>query len=512
MQKEKKILYKFLIFFLIGLLIVLYGIFHTIPVFAETVNDGYVTEKTQFLIDVPSSSAGAPITLNVNTTNNYGGIYQIWVNVSNITITKDLIYRLEIYTPNGHLQNINSLNVLGANGQLCEGIGITDLTNGYPKVYFRCKNNSNYISINLTNIDGSTSAITGSNFRWSYTYLTHYTEDDDIDLGPVISNATNNTNNIINNNNSNTNNIISNDNQNTDRIIEENKKNFNDCRDSVNLIDMDSITLSPGYLDNSGQIWNATTNNERTTSFIEVNPNTTYTFTLFKTSDSTTNGYWFGISGYSSNNANTFTETLYRATANNNHVSFTTGSNTNYVRISGRYFAGATELQLEKGSSSTQYEPYGEYCVNKLDEQNKTSKGILGKIGDLFNTLFSNEDADISGLNNMVGWLPPGPVDSIINLPLSLFNSLLNTITGTCNSVTLTLPFVNKTLTLPCFNAFMTEYLTGFTTLWTLIGTIISVFILYRYLLTLYKWIDDTLTLRENNLPGYYDDNWGGGA
>lgn len=53
----------------------------------------------------------------------------------------------------------------------------------------------------------------------------------------------------------------------------------------------------------------------------------------------------------------------------------------------------------------------------------------------------------------MVGWLPPGPVDSIINLPLNLFNALTNVLSGTCQGVTLTLPFVNQTLTLPCFDS-----------------------------------------------------------
>ena len=39
---------------------------------------------------------------------------------------------------------------------------------------------------------------------------------------------------------------------------------------------------------------------------------------------------------------------------------------------------------LNKGSTALDYEPYGgQICTNKLDEQNKTSKSILGKIGDI---------------------------------------------------------------------------------------------------------------------------------
>lgn len=52
-------------------------------------------------------------------------------------------------------------------------------------------------------------------------------------------------------------------------------------------------------------------------------------------------------------------------------------------------------IQVEKGSSATSYEEYGkQICVNKQDETNnkldeaeKTRKGILGKIGDLFTAI-----------------------------------------------------------------------------------------------------------------------------
>ena len=38
------------------------------------------------------------------------------------------------------------------------------------------------------------------------------------------------------------------------------------------------------------------------------------------------------------------------------------------------------------------------------------------------------------------------------------------------------------------------------------VGLIVSGFILFSYLLKLYKWVDDTLTFRENNHFG----DWGG--
>lgn len=328
----------------------------------------------------------------------------------------------------------------------------------------------------------------------------------------VINNATNNTNNIINNNNSNTENIINNNDENTQdiinnndentqKIIDENKKNFNDCRDSVNLIDLPTLSL------------NKSTNRTYTFNFPNSLEAGTYSFS-YKYSSS--NNPIFNL-----NITNTETSNSVASSQLNNKTYFTFTTTESFNRLyfyitnssSDNSSVELSNIQLQEGSVATDYEEYGkEICTNKLDEQNKTSKGILGKLGDLFNNLFSTDDADLSGLDNMVGWLPPGPLDSIINLPLTLFNSLTNTLSGTCTAVSLTLPFVNKNLTLPCFNTFMSQYLTGFSTIWTLIGSIVSIFILYNYLLSLYKWVDDTLTLRENNLPGYYDDNWGGGA
>lgn len=324
----------------------------------------------------------------------------------------------------------------------------------------------------------------------------------------VINNATNNTNNIINNNNSNTENIINNNDENTQdiinnndentqKIIDENKKNFNDCRQSNNLINKNELTV--GYIESNGSLHTGG-GSSYTTNILNVGKGT---FTL-------SNGHIEKICFY--NDDDTF-NACSTPTQSSGSLEYTfTLTSFNKIRLQFRN-SDLGNLMLNKGSTALDYEPYGEeICVNKLDEQNKTSKGILGKLGDLFNNLFNTDDADLSGLDNMVGWLPPGPLDSIINLPLTLFNSLTNTLSGTCNAVSLTLPFVNKNLTLPCFNTFMSQYLTGFSTIWTLIGSIVSIFILYNYLLSLYKWVDDTLTLRENNLPGYYDDNWGGGA
>lgn len=135
-----------------------------------------------------------------------------------------------------------------------------------------------------------------------------------------------------------------------------------------------------------------------------------------------------------------------------------------------------------------------------INQNNQTNQ----ELSDLNDSITSEDSPDTSGLSDVAGWLPPGPVDSLINLPLSLFNSISRDLSSSCSPVTLPLPYVNKELTLPCMSTFYDGIGIGSFMNW--IGVIASGFILFSYLMKLYKWVDDTLTFRENN----HLDNWGG--
>jgi outer membrane murein-binding lipoprotein Lpp len=141
----------------------------------------------------------------------------------------------------------------------------------------------------------------------------------------------------------------------------------------------------------------------------------------------------------------------------------------------------------------------------KLDDLNKNQQDTNKKLDDVKGAITSEENPKLEGLNNSAGWLPAGPLDSILNLPLSFLNNLSTNLSKTCQPVTLPLPFVDKTLDLPCLNSIYSQ-IEGLDTWITGISIIASVFILFTYLINLYKWVDDTLTFRENN----YIDNWGG--
>ena len=135
---------------------------------------------------------------------------------------------------------------------------------------------------------------------------------------------------------------------------------------------------------------------------------------------------------------------------------------------------------------------------DKLDETNENLDDIESAITD-------DTPPDLDGLNDSAGWLPAGPIDSILNLPLALLNNLTDNLSDTCQPISLPLPYVDEDITLPCLNTIYSE-IDGLNAWITTIGTIASAFMLFTYFMKLYKWVDDTLTLRENN----YIDNWGG--
>lgn len=148
--------------------------------------------------------------------------------------------------------------------------------------------------------------------------------------------------------------------------------------------------------------------------------------------------------------------------------------------------------------------------ITMLDDNNVALQNIANinqqtntTINNINSSITSEDGPELTGLSGSAGWLPPGPVDSILNLPLSLMQNLTINLSKSCSPVVLTLPYVDRQISLPCINTIYTQL--GINGWLTVIGTIASAFILYRYLLSLYKWVDDTLTFRENTWC-----DWGG--
>lgn len=132
----------------------------------------------------------------------------------------------------------------------------------------------------------------------------------------------------------------------------------------------------------------------------------------------------------------------------------------------------------------------------QTEQQNKNHKETMDYMKD-------ESDIDTSKVDNLVGYLPAGPLDSIINLPLSLLNAISSNLGKTCVAPTFKVPFVNENFTLPCVSTLYEKM--GATTLLNSLGGIAAAVMLYKYFVYLYNWIDSVLSLKGNKLKGWGD-------
>ena len=130
----------------------------------------------------------------------------------------------------------------------------------------------------------------------------------------------------------------------------------------------------------------------------------------------------------------------------------------------------------------------------QTEQQNKNHKETMDYMKD-------ESDIDTSKVDNLVGYLPAGPLDSIINLPLSMLNAINTNLSKTCVAPAFKVPFVNENFTLPCISALYDKM--GATTLLNTLGVIAASVMLYKYLVYLYNWIDSVLSLKGNKLKGW---------
>lgn len=155
-----------------------------------------------------------------------------------------------------------------------------------------------------------------------------------------------------------------------------------------------------------------------------------------------------------------------------------------------------------------------DYYFGILTEANSDSQTIINQNQTIINQMEATNDwltdttapsADTSTLGNAAGWLPPGPLDSILNLPIQFIQGIIGvfTNTNTCSPIVLPLGLINYNLEIPCMRPFFE--LASVNIVWNTVGTIISAILIFHTLKWLYKFVDDTLSFRENN-----SNMWGG--
>ena len=135
---------------------------------------------------------------------------------------------------------------------------------------------------------------------------------------------------------------------------------------------------------------------------------------------------------------------------------------------------------------------------NKLDDLNNKQNQTNSKLDDLNNKLTDTSAPDTSGFGNVSGWLPAGPVDSILTLPLKVMNTISGVLSGSCSSISLPLPFIDSNLDLPCGDTFY-DGVTGLSVFLNTLGLIVGGYLLYCYLIYLYNWVDKKVSMVEND-------------
>lgn len=163
---------------------------------------------------------------------------------------------------------------------------------------------------------------------------------------------------------------------------------------------------------------------------------------------------------------------------------------------------GYTKEPLQIDTSSGQIINQNATIITQNDTIIRNTDSTNKKLDDLNKNLTDESSPNLNGLENSAGWLKPGPVDSILNLPLSLLNNLTSNLSKSCSPVDLPLPFVNKSLQLPCLNSIYNK-INGVNVFLNSIGVIASAFIIYEYLRKLYIRIDKILNFDNSN-------DWGG--
>lgn len=162
---------------------------------------------------------------------------------------------------------------------------------------------------------------------------------------------------------------------------------------------------------------------------------------------------------------------------------------------------------LTNGSFNTTINNQTDTIINN---QNKNTQDIIDsnkqtqdKLDDTNDYLKDDTppDVDISGLGNVTGLLPAGPLDSLLNLPFQFLSIIVSSLGDVC--VPLSGEFVfGSTLTLPCFSDSFYDQVPD--SLMLFINLIPTTFLLINYFKHLYKKVERATSLETNS-----DDEWG---
>ena len=141
-----------------------------------------------------------------------------------------------------------------------------------------------------------------------------------------------------------------------------------------NLFDKSNVSFPYCWLEADGTI-GTTINQDAVSEYIKVTPNTTYTISGFA------NNQYFNLQSYDKNKNHL--NMIYDTTLTNGEdITFVTGGNDYYIRIAINIFDVSNNIQIEKGSVATAYEPY-------------IIKKIHTKIDNSYEEFYSEENREV---------------------------------------------------------------------------------------------------------------------
>ena len=343
------------------------------------------------------------------------------------------------------------------------------------------RENSSLVKYSCVGEGGGTFKIAMYRNNASFSYDTGISKSIELSCDDTLTN-------VIENDKNNTNAIIDNQNKNNEELKDTIDDSLNNCVTNIfNIKNYTSSNFNSISFSQDKIILSSETSWSTTSYDFNVEPNEIYT--LYFNSSSNAAVFFQNSSGnYQSVKSGTFTQ-------------ITPSSSNLNIRLQNTDPGSFTfsNLFLAKGVHN-HFTPYGEKkCTSKLDDTND-------KLDDLNSNLTDSSDPNLA-IGDVAGWLPPGPVDSVLNLPLTILNSLITNLSNrTCTSVDLPLPYVEQTIQLPCLSTIFNQ--TGFTDVLNTISIPFAIFIYINTLIKLYGWVDETLQFREEHWNDV--DQWGG--
>ena len=236
----------------------------------------------------------------------------------------------------------------------------------------------------------------------------------------------------------------------------------------------------------------------------------------FQKSNSSEQGYKIGalwrLINYDTSSNYVFNadmEITYQSTANNIDIysvdySFKSKSTFDFDIVALAFALNSSD-SIQTGTLKFSYlmlDATNEDIVNAVNDLKSNIDDVKNSVDDV-NSSINDSSVPNFDQNKFLGYLPENALSSILNLPLNVLNSIQSNLTSsTCNDLVLPLPYLdNKSIKLECVSKLYQKM--GFTNLVNWIGTLLGAFMLYNYLINLYKWVDGVLTFRENNWEGY---------